>query len=135
MAPKRFYPPIDKPSGTAPGRGPFSLSIRAMISTGQREEVLAVRQPRPKAYDSIESRVIRALVDNAMAGRGPGCQVSPGMKANRCRRPRTIGCPRFAATAPTVSGDRAAYDTPISQPAAFAPLPPDRATSKPLPRP
>src|SRR6266566_9427323 len=77
-----------------------------MISMGQREDVLVVRQARPKAYDSTEPPVIRASVDTASGGRGPGCQVRPGMKANRCRRPRTMGWPMFAATRPTVSCGR-----------------------------
>src|SRR6266404_8270178 len=89
-APPRFYPPIDRPSANAARRSPLSVSIRARISMGQRDDVPVVRQLRPKAYDRTESVEMCAEVENAMAGIGPGCQVRPGMKLKRCRRPRTI---------------------------------------------
>ena len=72
-----------------------------MISMGQREAV-AARQLAPNAYDATESGVIRASAESPNVGRGGSCQVKPGTNVSRCRKPRTIGWPRFVATSATV---------------------------------
>ena len=97
MSPPRSNPPIENPNTKAPRLKPPSVSSRTMISMGQREAV-AARQLAPNAYDATESGVIRASAESPNVGRGGSCQVKPGTNVSRCRKPRTIGWPRFVAT-------------------------------------